>query len=585
MAENVLETRILLRYGTYAQWMNSDVILRLGEAAIAAFPSARALENLSNSKPDYTPPAIGIKIGNGYDYFKDLPWVQAIAADVYNWAKSSTKPTYTAQEISGLQSFVENLISGDVDVTIAPRVYSIVEGTGNNANKYYLQYKENNTEGEWVIDTSSYIDLSNLSILMDWIGDDINNFPSLGNRTEDHIQYDLSLLKVTDEEQENQVVTSVSQTNGKIKTTKKQLSFSNLSGTNNVEHGGTGRNSLPIGEVLVGNDTSSISTVPIDIEVAMNRNLVYNYAVKQYVDTQTAGLTGAMHFVGEAMVAINPNSAIDPHIQGYDFSAAQPGDVILFDSKEFVWTGSNWRLLGDEGSYAVKGSIKDADIDPEAAIQQSKIASLQESFDTKVDKEDGKTLTSNDFTDELLQKLEGIQESAQRNTIEHIFLNDNEINPTIKQGLSNSIDLQISEFDTTSREKLNSIEEGAEVNKIEKIIFDDEEITPDSTKTLKITSNPHTEHENVIESIAVNGKVYPPDKNKQIAITIDQAALNLNVLEGAIIPDNKGGTEEVSQTGKKLELERIAVTGNVQDLKQTTNTYIILNCGSSTTVI
>jgi hypothetical protein len=75
MAENVLETRILLRYGTYAQWMNSDVILRLGEAAIAAFPSARALENLSNSKPDYTPPAIGIKIGNGYDYFKDLPWV------------------------------------------------------------------------------------------------------------------------------------------------------------------------------------------------------------------------------------------------------------------------------------------------------------------------------------------------------------------------------------------------------------------------------------------------------------------------------------------------------------------------------
>jgi len=75
-----------------------------------------------------------------------------------------------------------------------------------------------------------------------------------------------------------------------------------------------------------------------------------------------------MHFVGEAMVVINPNSAIDPRIQGYDFSAAQSGDVILFDSKEFVWTGSNWRLLGDEGSYAVKGSIKDADIDPEAAI-------------------------------------------------------------------------------------------------------------------------------------------------------------------------------------------------------------------------
>ena len=69
----------------------------------------------------------------------------------------------------------------------------------------------------------------------------------------------------------------------------------------------------------------------------MNRNLVYNYAIKQYVDTQTAGLTGAMHFIGEAMVVINPNSAVDPRIQGYDFSAAQPGDVILYQGNQINW--------------------------------------------------------------------------------------------------------------------------------------------------------------------------------------------------------------------------------------------------------
>ena len=40
MAENVLPTRLLLRYATYSQWMNSNVILKKGEAAIAIFADA-----------------------------------------------------------------------------------------------------------------------------------------------------------------------------------------------------------------------------------------------------------------------------------------------------------------------------------------------------------------------------------------------------------------------------------------------------------------------------------------------------------------------------------------------------------------
>jgi len=86
--------------------------------------------------------------------------------------------------------------------------------------------------------------------------------------------------------------------------------------------------------------------------------------------------------------------------------------------------------LGDEGSYAIKGSIVDADIDAEAEIAQSKIADLSETFDTKVDKVEGKTLSSNDFTNELKNKLDGIDEGAQRNTIEHILVNGNEVRPT-----------------------------------------------------------------------------------------------------------------------------------------------------------
>ena len=140
MANNTLQTIIQLRYGTYSQWMNSNVILKLGEAAICAFPEDRVIDALSNTTPQNTPPAVGMKIGDGHSYFYQLPWVQAIAADVYNWAKTSTKPSYTASEISGLQSFIEENFHISGDITIAPRIYQIIQGTDDNANKYYLRY-------------------------------------------------------------------------------------------------------------------------------------------------------------------------------------------------------------------------------------------------------------------------------------------------------------------------------------------------------------------------------------------------------------------------------------------------------------
>lgn len=585
MAENVLETRIQLRYGTYSQWMNSDTILKVGEAAICAFPQDRVIDGLSNSQPEFTPPAIGIKIGDGRHYFYELPWVQAIAADVFRWAKSTNKPTYTAQEIQGLQSFVENLISGDVEVNIAPRIYQITQGTGDNQYKYYLRYKENDENSNWIVDTSSYIDLENLNKIVTWLGqNNLDNYVSLISRTAEQIRYFIGLLNYTDTAQTHKFVTSVSEDNGVISVTREQPEFSDITGTLPVSQGGTGRTSLTEDQVLVGNGTDQVKFIPIAESIAANNYLVPNYLIKAYVDNATAGLTSAMHFVGEATVVITNNSSVDPRITGYTFGNAQPGDVILYDSKEFVWTGDSWRLLGDEGSYAVRGSIRDADIDAEADIQQSKIAGLTASLESKVSKEEGKTLTSNDFTNELLEKLDGIESEAQRNVIEHIILNGVELRPTTIDQVDNIINMTIQEFDDNSQTKLAGIEAGSQVNKIEKIIYDGEEILPDENKVITINSDPHTEHINRIEQIFINGTEWVPNQAKQVKIIIDQAALNLNVLEGATIP-NGMATEEVPQLNKKLELERIAVSGNVEDLKQTANTYIILDCGSSTTVI
>lgn len=555
MAEHILETRLLLRYATYNQWMNSDLILKVGEPAVAVFPNNRTVENMSNSAPDYTPPAIGLKIGDGKSRFYALPWVQAVAADVYQWAKSITKPTYSANEIAGLDSYIEEHAggSGGSSGTAATRRYQIVQGTDDNVNKYYLRYRDDD-ESTWTVDYNHYIDLNAYAELLEWIGNDINNFSSLGNRTDDHIMWRLSELALADEDQEHRFVTSVSQTNGQITVNKTRPTFNDISGVLNVESGGTGATSFESGQALIGNDTGPIRSIEISTSVESTRTLVYNYAVKAYVDQAVAGLTGAMHFIGESTVVIN--GAVNPQIPDYDFSKAQPGDVILSDAKEYVWTGGTWRLLGDEGSYAVKGSITNADISDNAAISISKIGNLLELLATKVDKEAGKTLTSNDFTDEDKEKLDLIDDGAQVNKIEHILVNGTEVAPTTIDDVPKSVNIEFLPFTQTEKTKLAQIEEGAQVNKI--------------------------------ETITINGTDYVPNGSKKVNITIDQAALDLDVLAGARVPGTTEGQYEdvdIIASTKQLDLARVAKTGYISDLREKADTYITLYCGSSTEVI
>lgn len=81
-------------------------------------------------------------------------------------------------------------------------------------------------------------------------------------------------------------------------------------------------------------------------------------AVAKYVSAQTgglSGLTGAMHFRGIA-TSEPSGSTIPSGIPDYESASPEAGDVVLYGDKEFVWTGSAWELLGDEGSYALKTS-------------------------------------------------------------------------------------------------------------------------------------------------------------------------------------------------------------------------------------
>lgn len=87
-------------------------------------------------------------------------------------------------------------------------------------------------------------------------------------------------------------------------------------------------------------------------------------ATKDYVVTKTAGLsglTGAMHFRGETPNTDGSGNPIVPNSTD-SFNNYDSGDVLLVGDKEYVYSksttaaASQWILLGDEGSYALKSS-------------------------------------------------------------------------------------------------------------------------------------------------------------------------------------------------------------------------------------
>lgn len=170
-------------------------------------------------------------------------------------------------------------------------------------------------------------------------------------------------------------------------------------------------------------------------------------ATKKTVTDAVAGLSGAMHFIGQSTT--DPTLPDGPTIEGVTDYAA--GDVVTYGTKEYVKdkTGA-WVLLGDEGSYAVKGAISNADIAADAAIAQSKIAGLPDALTNRYTKEDadskfvaketGKSLIS----DTLITKLEGIATGAQVNVIEAIKVNGTALTPDA----SKNVDIPAATTDT-----------------------------------------------------------------------------------------------------------------------------------------
>ena len=317
---NIINTRIKVKYDTLAAWNSSTFVPLQGEVCVAVIPNGDATEptrvydpnrypnnDRNNTLSGLSPYAVGVKVGDGVHRFSALPWIQAIAGDVYSWAKlptgGSIPITYNNQTstiqaaIAGLEASIGGLVSANLTPeALSQALQQLSEQLGGGeevekfkANNYTETTTTDETTGE-TITTRTY----------NW-------------------------------DNPTKIIRRVSQT-----------------GLNVTVEGS---------ELVLADLPFQFQTTPSTSNKAATISDI-NTRIEQISE----GITSVMHFTGQTLQELPDATAIQT------FEAYEMGDVVLVGTKEYVYSkgntaaGSSWILLGDEGSYAVKGSIAKSDL-------------------------------------------------------------------------------------------------------------------------------------------------------------------------------------------------------------------------------
>lgn len=136
MSTKVFNTRLQLKYDSYANWSAEEKQFKLlaGEIAVVNVPAETGADGIVHE------PAILFKVGDGNKTFNQLPWASGLAADVHAWAKAETKPDYSASEISVVDT--ANFFEGANVETILAEIWTELksltggeEGAGSIASQ------------------------------------------------------------------------------------------------------------------------------------------------------------------------------------------------------------------------------------------------------------------------------------------------------------------------------------------------------------------------------------------------------------------------------------------------------------------
>ena len=410
MPNNTLNTRIKLKYDSLANWISSSFIPLAGEMCVAIIPNTTTNDTTVGS-PDSTglsPYAIGIKVGDGAHTFSQLPWIQAIAGDVYSWAKAADRPsatninvsynngTYTIQQaISGIENSLGNIVTQGVDAaTLGQALADLQAQLSGQSTEIF----NSNPLSEDETPVPTYP----TKIIRTLVQDGLEVTATSSPLVEDDLP-NIHLSKISD----LAFNSTYNQTTNKVATMADITNFINDSLTKTMTF--IGVSSTEIAEGLVEN--------------------------KIYPTIDNTAITNLK--VGDVVL--------------YRATKTVGTDTVISDL-EFIWTGNStgWELLGDEGSYAIRGSIKKTDL----------VQALQTEIEGKLDSTTAaSTYVAKNGTDRLMTAAEGtklasIEENAEANIIEEIQVNGTALTPDANRSVNVNIPLiglkQHSQYGTTN---------------------------------------------------------------------------------------------------------------------------------------
>ena len=385
MADKIFNTRIQLKYDTYANWQSKNPVLKSGEVGICVIPAETGAVT--------SEPAILMKVGDGAKTWTQLSFVTGLAGDVYSWAKASSKPTYTAQEISGLSDY----ISGEIQDT---NTQYKIEADKDNGRKFYLYSKEK--------------------------GGDFGTTP-------------VSTIEIP----EKVYTLATGTVNGTVKFNGTDVAVKGLGSAAYTEASaydanGAASNVKTTLEAKIGTVTEGKTVV--EMIAAAQAAATYNdTAIKADIKANadaitilngTSAVEGSVNkkvadAINEFATKISDDQTVNTFKELIDYAASHQNEYSTLSGDVQANKTAIATLNGkDNEAGSVAKTVKDA-VD---AAQTT----LQGNIDKKVDKVEGKGLSSNDYTSDEKTKLEGIAAGAQVNVIETIKVNGTALVPTDK---------------------------------------------------------------------------------------------------------------------------------------------------------
>lgn len=596
---NEIKTRIALKYDSYANWKENNPTLLKGELAIAYLGSAH-----TTTSPDNGTHPILFKVGPGA--FNSLPWASALAADVHAWAKAEN---VTIDGTSGALKFGEALsvnlasfyaskadlenLRGDLEADTDTQ-YTFTVDSANGDLTIQPKRKDGTSAGSAIV----------VPILTPGEVTELFNTLIADYHTKAEIKTLMDGLEGDIAEVSGKIDTEIGKlyTNAQIDDLLNAKQNASTLDTDVAEKGFIKSNALtPYAKVEDVNNTIDNKLAPINESInGINANFAdyYNktetkqeinaalesYYDKDEVDDLFSDLAKVMNFVG--VVTSLPETA-------------NKGDVVVLTetvedetrTREYVWDGNEWILLGDEsrvgqiesGLSAVTTRVttaegKIAELEGTTGQHTTKLGELEQLItnnETDIEKKvsdlsgtvstQGESITTNaqnikKNSDDIAALPASITVSSDGSTGDYV----SNITGNGKDGFKfTKTAFSVSATVTDDTAATSTEEEVAVVSAVENNGTTGHEVKLKATKTAVVTKAGAT-------SIA-QAKANDAVTNFVAGVTVDP-----NTTGAAIVDVVKGDNNSV--TFKRGNI-------NISTVEQTANTYVLFNCGSATEVI